>query len=99
MFHLSYSQKIRIQPFILIRIRIVNADPDRPKWKYRNFSVADLDKNKKKISSGMVFVVLCSVPDPEADPHVFGPPGSGSISQRYGSGSESGTGFSHKVLS
>jgi hypothetical protein len=26
-----------------------------------------------------------SVPDP--DPHVFGPPGSGSISQRYGSGS------------
>jgi hypothetical protein len=29
-------------------------------------------------------------PDPNAvppDPHVFGPPGSGSISQRYGSGS------------
>ncbi len=31
---------------------------------------------------------LCSsVGDPEPDPHVFGPPGSGSISQRYGSGS------------
>ncbi len=29
-----------------------------------------------------------SVPDPP-DPHVFGPPGSGSISQRYGSGSGS----------
>jgi hypothetical protein len=29
-----------------------------------------------------------SVPDPDPpDPHVFGPPGSGSISQRYGSGS------------
>ena len=28
---------------------------------------------------------LNSVPDP--DPHVFGPPGSGSTSQRYGSGS------------
>ncbi len=33
-----------------------------------------------------------SVPDPNPDPgspdpHVFGPPGSGSISQRYGSGS------------
>jgi hypothetical protein len=28
-------------------------------------------------------------PDPQ-DPHVFGPPGSGSISQRYGSGSGSG---------
>jgi hypothetical protein len=27
-------------------------------------------------------------PDPQ-DPHVFGPPGSGSISQRYGSGSGS----------
>jgi hypothetical protein len=27
-------------------------------------------------------------PDPDLpDPHVFGPPGSGSISQRYGSGS------------
>jgi hypothetical protein len=29
-------------------------------------------------------------PDPP-DPHVFGPPGSGSISQRYGSGSRSGS--------
>ena len=32
----------------------------------------------------------CSVGDPDLepdpDPHVFGPPGSGSISQRYGSG-------------
>jgi hypothetical protein len=27
---------------------------------------------------------------PEPDPHVFGTPGSGSISQRYGSGSGSG---------
>jgi hypothetical protein len=26
-------------------------------------------------------------PNPEPDPHVFGPPGSGSTSQRYGSGS------------
>jgi hypothetical protein len=30
------------------------------------------------------------------DPHVFGPPGSGSITQRYGYGSGSGSGsFSH----
>ncbi len=43
--------------------------------------------------------VLCSVADPDPnpdppDPHVFGPPGSGpgSISQRYGSGSCSGSG-------
>ncbi len=36
---------------------------------------------------GMLF---CSVADPDPDPpdpHVFGPPGSGSTSQRYGSGS------------
>jgi hypothetical protein len=32
--------------------------------------------------------VFCSVPDTDPpDPHVYGPPGSGSISQRYGSGS------------
>jgi hypothetical protein len=37
-----------------------------------------------------------SVPDP--DPHVFGPPGSGSISQRYGSGSGNGSGsFFHQA--
>jgi hypothetical protein len=30
---------------------------------------------------------LTSVADAVPDPHVFGPPGSGSISQRYGSGS------------
>ncbi len=36
-----------------------------------------------------------SDPDPP-DPHVFGPPGSGSISQRYGSGSGSGS-FYHQA--
>jgi hypothetical protein len=35
-----------------------------------------------------VCIVLASVPDP-LDPHVFAPCGSGSISQRYGSGSGS----------
>jgi hypothetical protein len=34
-------------------------------------------------------ILLTSVGDP--DPHVFGPPGSGSISQRFGSGSGSGS--------
>jgi hypothetical protein len=38
--------------------------------------------------------LLSSVADP--DPHVFGPPGSGSTSQRYGSGSCSGSeSFNH----
>jgi hypothetical protein len=33
-----------------------------------------------------------SVANPDPDPHDFGPPGSGSISQRYGFGSVSGSG-------
>jgi hypothetical protein len=38
----------------------------------------------------MLFKILeISVADPDPDPHVFGPPGSGSTSQRYGSGSGS----------
>jgi hypothetical protein len=39
--------------------------------------------------------VISSVPDPNPDPpdpRVFWPPGSGSTSQRYGSGSDSGSG-------
>ncbi len=41
-------------------------------YAFLSVSVADLDPN----------------PDPDPpDPHVFGPPGSGSTSQRYGSGS------------
>ncbi len=36
--------------------------------------------------------LLDSVADPDPDPHVFGPHGSGYISQRYGSGSDSGSG-------
>ncbi len=40
-------------------------------------------------------LVCNSVEDPESDPHVFGPPGSGSISRRYGSGSGVGSFFFH----
>ncbi len=46
------------------------------------------------------FFILSSVadPDPNPDPHVFGPPGSGSICQRYGSGSCFGSGsFYHQA--
>jgi hypothetical protein len=34
-----------------------------------------------------LWIVSCSVEDPNPDPYVFRPPGSESISQRYGSGS------------
>jgi hypothetical protein len=39
--------------------------------------------------AGKLKFLVTSVADP--DPRVFGPPGSGSISQRYGSGSGSGS--------
>jgi hypothetical protein len=46
-----------------------------------------LNLNFFAINSGRV---VSSVADPDPpDPHVFGPPGSGSTSQRYGSGSGS----------
>ncbi len=51
--------------------------------------------------SFLAFVQISSVADPDPDPpdpHVFGPPGSGFISQRYGAGSESGSGsFYHQA--
>jgi hypothetical protein len=40
------------------------------------------DKISKKVTQDRT-----SIEDPNPDPRVFGPPGSGSISQRYGSGS------------
>jgi hypothetical protein len=57
-------------------------------------------KGKPCTSSRNICSVADSVgdPDPEPDPqdpHAFGPPGSGSMSQRYGSGSLS---FSHKCV-
>jgi hypothetical protein len=41
-----------------------------------------------RIRNTAEYCIRNSVADPDTpDPHVFGPPGSGSISQRYGSGS------------
>jgi hypothetical protein len=37
-------------------------------------------------------IPIGSIADPNPDPHVFGPPGSGSIGQRSGSGSGFGSG-------
>ncbi len=42
---------------------------------------------KEELDPGSATLVLHSVADLDPDPYVFGPPGSGSISQRYGSGS------------
>jgi magnesium-transporting ATPase (P-type) len=57
-------------------------------------SAARLTKHCRVSHTGRKVTVKSSVADPDPnpdqdplDPHVFGPPGSGSISQRYGSGS------------
>ncbi len=52
---------------------------------------------KRKIKYLLSYTVRyaqCNTSVADPDPHVFGPPGSGSISQRYGSGSGS---FSHQA--
>jgi hypothetical protein len=47
----------------------------------------------KGISDESFLATSVADPDPDPpDPRVFGPPGSGSTSQRYGSGSSSGYG-------
>jgi hypothetical protein len=40
-----------------------------------------------------IFFIIVGDPDLEPDPHVFGPPGSGFISERYGSGTGSESSF------
>jgi hypothetical protein len=64
-----------------------------------NFSIPDPGTRGKKVTEsrirfrhtgGKKNIHIISIADPDPlDPHVFGPPGSGSISQMYGSGSES----------
>jgi hypothetical protein len=65
-------------------------------WTYCLFEVkvksgSDLDlRSRIRIEVKKLWIRINIVPDPDPpDPHVFGPPSSGSISQRYGSGSGS----------
>jgi hypothetical protein len=58
-------------------------------------SVRIVTKSSKVGPLLILSISLSKVADPDPDPpdpHVFGPPGSGSISQRYGSRSGSGSG-------
>jgi hypothetical protein len=61
--------------------------------KIKQIFLSDPDPSRQHwISTGIeefeTWYLLISVADPEPhDPYVFGPPGSGSISTRYGSGS------------
>jgi hypothetical protein len=58
-------------------------------------------RSRSKSNARGCFLPVGSVADPDPpDPHVFGPPGygSGCISQRYGSGFDSGSGsFYHQA--
>jgi hypothetical protein len=61
---------------------------------------ASLNSLKKGVGSGVGSgsIIQSSVVDPDPDPpdpRVFGPPGSGSTSQRYGCGSGSGSFYQH----
>jgi hypothetical protein len=47
----------------------------------------DMVSRYKKVWQLYAVFVFYSVGDPDPEPHVFGPPGSGSISHRRGSGS------------
>jgi hypothetical protein len=49
-------------------------------------STGSMERGRFTASTGKLIVSSVADPDP-LDPHVFGPPGSGSISQRYGCGS------------
>jgi hypothetical protein len=70
--------------------------PDDPDWEGVRLSFSSFEtgneREKKVCSSRSAKLLKGSVVDP--DPYVFGPPESGSISTRYGSGSgsESGSG-------
>ncbi len=57
----------------MIRIRFISPDQD-PQL---------MDPNLNQTYVGYYYVIVAG-PDP--DPYVFGPPGSGSVGQRYGSG-------------
>ncbi len=59
-------------------VRIVTKSP-----KVGPLLIVSVSLNRKKLQN------CVADPDPNPDPHVFGPPGSGSTSQRYGSGSGS----------
>jgi hypothetical protein len=64
-----------------IPIRLDSQDPERKR-------VRDELVVRQDFSFPLVYFSVGNA-DPEPDPHVFGPPGSGSISRRYGSGSDS----------
>jgi len=67
--------------WIRVRIRTLNADPD-PATQIN----ADPDPDPQPCNT---IKALVGDPDPQNDPHVFGPPGSESVSQIYVSGSGS----------
>ncbi len=67
-------------------------------WRFLVLKVTIWTKGIRKILSPVYGFFSVAHPDPNLYPHVFGPPGSGSISQRYGSGSGSGSFYHHAKI-
>jgi hypothetical protein len=60
--------------------------------------MSDMNSEKEKTIPDSSRPTRVADPDAIPDPYVFGPPGSGSISQMYGPGSGSGSGsFYHQA--
>ncbi len=76
-----FKPKIFYQPIQNIWYRLFIPEPES-----RIFSMSYLGV-KKELDPGSTTLVLHSVADLYPDPYLFGPPGSRSIRQRYGSGS------------
>jgi hypothetical protein len=60
----------------------VGLHKERPSYR-KSLQLSKKNIQHCKTLNFLIFLLLCSVSDP--DPHVFGPTGSGSISQRHGS--------------
>ncbi len=101
--------RIRIQQLKLMRIRNPEGGREEGRRRWRGSGLRTRGQLRqqragpgggahRRVQGSTVVIYLTSVPDP--NPHVFGPLGSGSrsTSQRYGSGSRSGSGsFCHQA--
>ncbi len=66
------------------------ADDHHPRLRSQRPGQLPHPADTEALDEDIDIIVVSGVADPDpSDPYVFGPPGSGSISQRYGSGSGS----------
>jgi hypothetical protein len=82
------EQRITISNHLNINKKFTN---NRLKHTRPDLTLSKENRNPTLMAAPPLFISVADLdpnPDPDSpDPHVFGPPGSGSTSQRYGSGS------------